>query len=688
MSIKKWRVLPFDRAQAQKLAEQAGVPPLLGVLLLTRGATDPEKAEAALSPVAAFSDPFLLPDMGKAVERISRALDGFEKIAVYGDYDADGVTATAMLYSYLESCGGNVVFYIPDRESEGYGLNMAAVDVLHADGVTLILTVDNGISSLAEVDYAAGLGIDTVITDHHRPKEKLPQAVAVVDAWREDCKSPYRDFSGAGVAFKLLTALEGTEIGPEALLDNYADLAAIGTIGDVVPLTGENRMLVRAGMEALSRADRPGLAALMELAGMDRRPLTAMDAAFVIVPRINATGRMGSASRAVQLLTAESQEEAGTLAAEICSENAERRRIEGEVLRECMKCLEENPSLLFDRVLVVWGENWHHGVIGIVAAKITERFGKPCVVISRTGEEAKGSGRSVEGFSLFDAVCACDDLLTKYGGHPMAAGMSLPAENLVAFRTRMNRYAASLPTPMPSPVLRIDCLLKPQKLSVEIPHSLQVLEPFGTGNPYPLFGLFGVVIADVTPVGGGKHLRVTVKKGGGTVSCMRFGTTLEQFHFRTGDTVDLAVVLEARPYAGRDTLSVIIREIRLSGTDGEALIAGRALYDKFRRGEMLSQEETNLLVPSHEDFSAIYRALRDADGFNGEPEQFFSRLQGTGGFASFLVALAVFAERGLTQEETDGNTYRVRVVRRSGKVSLEESPLLLSLRSAGKAGEQ
>ena len=688
MSIKKWHVMPFDRMQAAQLAEEAGVPPLLGVLLLTRGASEPEQAAAMLSPETAFSDPFLLPDMEKAVKRIGRALDGFEKIAVYGDYDADGVTATAMLYSYLESCGGNVVFYIPDRESEGYGLNMGAVDALHAEGVTLIVTVDNGISSLEEVDHAASLGIDTVITDHHRPKETLPKAVAVVDAWREDSKSPYRDFSGAGVAFKLLMALEGPEIGPEALLDNYADLAAIGTIGDVVPLTGENRALVRTGLEALSRADRPGLASLLELAGMDRRPLTAMDAAFVVVPRINATGRMGSADRAVQLLTAESQEEAANLAAEICSENAERRRIENEVLGEAMKCLAENPSLLFDRVLVVWGDNWHHGVIGIVAAKITERYGKPCVVLSRTGEDAKGSGRSVEGFSLFDAVCSCDDLLTKYGGHPMAAGMSLPAANLEEFRSRMNRYAASLPGPMPVQTLRIDCVLKPEKLSVDIPHSLEALEPFGTGNPYPLFGLFGVVIADITPVGGGKHLRVTVRKGGAKVSCMRFGTTLERFPFRTGDTVDLAVVLEARPYAGRDTLSVIIRAIRLSGTDEEALISGRALYEKFRRGEELSKEEFGQLLPARGEFSAVYRALRDAGGFCGEPEQFFSRLRGTGGFASFLVALAVFRERGLTADEMDGDTYRVRIVQRNGKVNLEESPVLQSLCPAGKAGEQ
>lgn len=689
MSIKKWHVMPLDRTAAGRFAAEIGIPPLLAALLQTRGVTDRRQAEEVLSGSAAFSDPFLLPDMEKAAERISRALDGFEKIAVYGDYDADGVTATAMMYSYLESCGGNVIFYIPDRESEGYGLNMGAVDALRAQDVRLILTVDNGISSVAEVDYASSLGIDTVITDHHRPRAELPKAVAVVDAWREDCTCPFREYSGAGVAFKLLTALEGPELGPETLLENYADLAAIGTIGDVVPLTGENRMLVRAGVASISRTDRPGIEALLELTGMDHRPLTALDVAFSVVPRINATGRMGSSDRAVSLLTTESPEEAGELAAEICKDNASRRRVEDEVFCEAMERFGQNPSLLFDRVLVVSGENWHHGVIGIVAARITERFGKPCIVISWSGGEAKGSGRSVEGFSLFDAVCSCGDLLTRYGGHPMAAGMSLPSENMEEFRIRLNRYAASLPHPMPTPVLRIDCLLKPEKLSVEIPQSIRALEPFGTGNPYPLFGLAGVTISDVTPVGGGKHLRVTVGKSGASVSCMKFGTTLEQFPFRTGDAVDLAVVLESRPYNGRETLSVIIRAIRFAGADGEDLLSGRVLYEKFRRGETLTKEETDLLTPSRCDFADVYRALRKEDGFCGGPEQFFCRIRTEGaGFAKFLVILDVFAERGLTVCERSGDASRVRIVLRKDKVSLEESPLLVSLHSTEKAGEQ
>lgn len=689
VSIRKWHIIPYDRAAAKRLAAREGIPALLAVLLQTRGFSDPKAVGDMLSDGRAFCDPFLLPDMDRAVARVGKALDGFEKIAVYGDYDADGVTATAMVYSYLESCGGNAVYYIPDRRREGYGMNRGAVDALHAQGVTLILTVDTGISALEEIDYAKSLGIDTVVTDHHRPRSELPKAAAVVDAWREGCACPFRDYSGAGVAFKLLSALEGPEAGTDALLDNYADLAAIGTIGDVVPLTGENRLLVKAGLESIARADRPGIRALLEAAGADRRAVTADTVAFAVVPRINATGRMGSSEYAVRLLTTESPEEAGELAAKVSESNGLRRRTEDEVLEQAAAELDRNPALLYDRVIVVAGEGWHDGVIGIVAARITERFGKPCVVLSCAGDEAKGSGRSVEGFSLFDAVSSCGRLLTKYGGHPMAAGMSLPAGNIGALREGLNRYAASLPGPMPAPSLRIDCFLKPEKLSVEIPRSLEALEPFGAGNPRPLFGLAGVTVAEIAPVGGGKHLRLTVRKGGASVTCMKFGTTLDDFSFRPGDTVDLAVALEARPYEGHDTLSVVVRDIRFSGEDEDALIRGRALYEKFRRGEALSPEESAELLPGREDCAAVYRALRGGGGYRGSPESLCCRVsRGGAGLSRLLLILAVFAERGLVRLGRSGGAYTVQLSPAKEKVRLEDSPLLASLRgTAEKAGE-
>lgn len=688
LGMKKWHILPFDRTAAGKFAAEAGIPPLLAVLLQTRGISHPQQAEAVLSESTEFSNPFLMPDMKKATERIGRALDGFEKIAVYGDYDADGITASAMMYSYLESCGGNVIYYIPDREREGYGLNRNAVDALHAQDVQLILTVDNGISSIPEVDYANSLGMDTVITDHHRPGAELPKAAAVVDAWRKDSACPYRDYSGAGVVFKLLTALEGPELGVEPLLDNYADLAAIGTIGDVVPLTGENRMLVQAGLKHISRTDRAGLKALLEQSGMEGQSLTATRVAFTIVPRINATGRMGSADCAVRLLTTDEPDEAGNLAAEVCEANGTRRSVESKVLAEAMKMLSENPSLQLDRVIVVAGEGWHHGVIGIVAAQITDKFGKPCIVFSYSGDDARGSGRSIEGFSLFDAVSSCKDLLLRFGGHPMAAGMSLRTENIEKFRKQINQYAASLPQSMPVPVLQIDCILKPEKLSVAIPQSLQALEPYGTGNPFPVFGLMDMTIGDITPVGGGKHLRITARHGNASIQCMKFGTTLEDFPYRVGDQADLAVTLEERTFNGRETLSTVIREMRLAGQDEDALFSGRALYERFRRGEVLSEEENRKLLPNRNDCAVIYRALRSAANCGGTEEDFYCRLPRGTGFAKFLVILDVFSERGLISRTKNDMGFRIQVLPPKGKVRLEDSPILAPFYHSEKAGDE
>ena len=689
MSIKKWSVLPCDSASAGKTAEQLEIPKILAVLLQTRGLTDPEQIRNLFSAQARFSDPFLMTDMDRAAERILTAIDAFETIAVYGDYDADGITATAMLYSYLESCGANVLYYIPEREGEGYGLNCNAIELLHQRGVNLIVTVDNGISSVDEVGFSNSLGMDVVITDHHRPREVLPPAYAVVDPYRPGDTGPFKDFSGVGVAFKLITALEGEDCDLTALLDNYADLVAIGTIGDIVPLTGENRSLVKAGLELISRTDRVWLQALIEQAGMEGRRLTANNVAFTIVPRINATGRIGSPDRAVRLLVSEFPDEAGELSAEICDDNEYRRQIENEIYEKVIQILHEQPERLYDRVIVVEGEDWHQGVIGIVSSRITDRFGKPSVIISCSGGEAKGSGRSVEGFSLFEAVCSCEKLLTKFGGHPMAAGLSMPAENVGVFRRAINRYAAGRPEPMPAPVLRIDCLLRPDELSTEIPRAVSMLEPFGMGNPSPLFGLFGMTLADITPVGGGKHLRVSVTQGNYTVRCMKFGTTLEEFPYHTGDRLDLAVTLEEREYNGKNTLSVYIRDIRFSGQEEAALLSGFALYERYYRKEALSEAELQSLIPSRDEFAALYRLLRAENGYAGPAEILLGHLN-LPSFAvqTLLTALDVLAERGLIRLERFGGTLSVVMVPAAGKVQLFDSYIIKEIQHSGKDGER
>ena len=394
MILRKWEVRPLDKERAAAFAQTYGVPFFLAMLMNIRGLDDAAHLREFLGEGEPLSDPFLLKDMDKAAARITRAVDNMEKIAVYGDYDADGVTSTAMLYSYLETRGADVIFYIPQREGEGYGMNIGAVEYLKEQGVSLIVTVDNGISSVQEVARANELGIDVVVTDHHRPQEILPDAVAVVDAYRPDDTSPYKHFSGVGIAFKLLMALEDGAGDVEDLLEAYSDLAAIGTIGDIVPLTGENRTLIRAGLERLSQSDRPGVQALLENAGVAGKALTSTNVAFTLVPRINATGRMGAPERAVRLLISGYEEEAEVLSEEICADNEERRRVEAEIAEAAFADIEAK-GYMKDRVVVVDGENWHHGVIGIVASRVTERCGKPCMIISRGETEAKGSGRRV-----------------------------------------------------------------------------------------------------------------------------------------------------------------------------------------------------------------------------------------------------------------------------------------------------
>ena len=678
MILRKWEVRPLDKERAAAFAQTYGVPFFLAMLMNIRGLDDAAHLREFLGEGEPLSDPFLLKDMDKAAARITRAVDNMEKIAVYGDYDADGVTSTAMLYSYLETRGADVIFYIPQREGEGYGMNIGAVEYLKEQGVSLIVTVDNGISSVQEVARANELGIDVVVTDHHRPQEILPDAVAVVDAYRPDDTSPYKHFSGVGIAFKLLMALEDGAGDVEDLLDAYSDLAAIGTIGDIVPLTGENRTLIRAGLERLSQSDRPGVQALLENAGIAGKTLTSTNVAFTLVPRINATGRMGAPERAVRLLISGYEEEAEVLSEEICADNEERRRVEAEIAEAAFADIEAK-GYMKDRVVVVDGENWHHGVIGIVASRVTERCGKPCMIISRGETEAKGSGRSIEGFSLFEAICACGDLLIKFGGHPMAAGITLKPENIEAFRKRINQYAAEHFPQMPTQTVTLDCKLNPAALSVSMAQSLTQLEPFGNGNPQPVFGLFNMELSNVTPVGGGGHLRLTLEKNGAVITAMRFNTKPEELPYHIGDKIDLAVQLEAREFRGQPSLTVIVRDMKFAAFNTEKNIASLASFEKWQRGEVLSAEDKNRLYPDRACLAAIYRALRTVNGKETDQVRFVSQFGKDMTLGLFKTALLVFEERGLVHSEIADDTFTATLIETSGKTDITRSPVLLAL---------
>lgn len=674
---KKWYIAQYDKDCAASLAEACGLDPFVALLLVSRGMKTPEQARGFLEDDGADAfDPMCLPDMGKAVARIRQALDGFERIAVYGDYDADGVTATALLYSYLETQGADVFYSVPERETEGYGLHRASIDEMAKRGAKLIITVDNGVSALEEAEYAASLGLELVITDHHRAGDALPRAAAVVDAQRPDCNCPYRELAGVGVAFYLAAALEGDA---QALLDDYADLVALGTVADVVPLHGENRRLVRAGLARINANTRPGLQALREAAGFAEKPLTAVNIAFTLAPRINAAGRMGSAQRALRLLLCEDEAEATSLAEEISQTNARRQETELLILRQAERQLDEHPQRRFDRVLVVSGEGWHPGVLGIVAARLTEAYGRPSVVITTDGGQARGSGRSIEGFHLYDALAASKDTLLQFGGHTLAAGLVLESGAVDAFRAAINEYAAQ--AEMPHPALRLDCRLNPVYLTLDMIDAVSGLEPFGAGNPQPLFGLFRMRLEAVQPVGGGKHLRLRFSRGSTQVTAMRFGVSPAEFPCQIGDTLDLAVRAARNEFRGRADVSIQIHAMRLSGLDEDALFEGERLYEAYRRGELHTVEEAQRALPTREQTAQVYRLLRANAGWRFGAGLLCLRLAGKGGsLCQVQVALDAMEELKLIQKADGGN---ILLPPDTIKVALDDSLILQGLRAIG-----
>lgn len=680
MNIKRWAAAPLDMSRAKALAGEWGLPKFLAALLALRGYNTKEQVDSLLEGVP-LSDPFLMKDMDRAVGRILRALEDFEKIAVYGDYDADGVTATAMLYTYLQTLGADVRYYIPQRESEGYGMNTAALDTLSREGVNLIITVDNGISAVDEIAYASSLGMDVVVTDHHQAHDRLPEACAVVDAHQPGDESPFKDCSGAGVVLKLIIALEEGDV--QGVLYEFGDLAAIGTVGDVVPLVGENRTIVRAGLELIGQlkenpALRPGLAALMKMTGA--KP-TSTGLAFSIVPCINATGRMGAPERAVRLLTYTDQEPAASLAGEIRGDNARRKEVEAEITAQAIEKIEKDPRIKYARIIVVEGEGWHHGVVGIVAARVTERYGKPCFVISVDESEARGSGRSVEGFSLFDAVNSCADLLVRYGGHPMAAGATLKPEDVPEFRRRLNEYALKTCPDMPTLALNLDCLLDPRSLNPAVLKEFLPLEPFGSGNPQPVFGLYGVQIASMRAVGSTwNHCRLSCVKDGVSFDCVRFGVTPEEFPFPAGSVVDLAVNLEADSYRGQERVSVLVRDVKLSGLDQEYCITCSRAYEKLRRKEPLPPTEAKELTPTRDQLAAVYRLVQSRSGnWTGiEPLLWSLRNHGVNPGMLFT-SCDILKERGLIHYQTRENNLWAKIIPVSEKVDIFASPLYVKL---------
>lgn len=677
MSFKRWVIAKPDKDQAAQLAEESGIHPFLAYLLTIRGIRTPEQATEFLLGIELTDDPFDFAGMAPAVERIQQAIDAKETMAVFGDYDADGVTATVLLYTYLRDRGARVSYLVPEREETGYGLHHEIVDILAERGVTLMITVDNGIAAVKEVDYAASKGMDVVVTDHHQPQQVLPAAVAVVDSHRPDCGSHFKDYAGVGVAFKLVCALEGDA---DAILARYADLVAVGTLADVMPLQAENRILVREGLRQLNTSPRMGLQKLMQAAGVGEKQLTSTSAVFSITPRINAAGRMGSADKAVQLLLEENAGEAERLAGEIQQMNVQRQEVEASILKQADALLEENPQWLHQRVLVLSGENWHNGVVGIIAARITERYGKPCIVFSQEGDLAKGSGRSVKGFSLFEAIRSCADMLEGFGGHELAAGVKIASARIGKFRERINDYASGHFPRMPQPELLVDCKLRPSQVDTEKLALLAALEPTGTGNSFPVFGLYNMHLDNVVPIGKGKHLRLSVSRDGVRLPVTKFQSTLQNFTIPCGSTVHLLVTIERNEYRGTISPSLIVRDIRPAGTDQEEILDALWRFECILRREPGSTD--GVQPPSRDQLAELYRYLRSRHVWEGPLEQLLCILEDPPvSPLCLLLMLQILSEAALIIWRDRGTLYHIEAPKAAGKADLTQTATMQYLES-------
>ena len=686
MKYEQWNIPALSDKSTNALMD-AGYPYLVSSVLVSRGVETAEQAAVALERERELSySPFLMRDMDKAVARVQSALANGEKIAVFGDYDVDGITATCLLTDYLRRRGGDVVMHIPGRFDEGYGLSCDAIRALAEEGVRLIITVDCGITGVEETDFAGTLGVDMVITDHHECKETLPAAVAVVDPHRPDCDYPFKHLAGVGVALKLVLALGGNGR-EDALFARYCTLAAIGTIADVMRMEGENRAIVSMGLEAIGHSDFIGLHALLREAGLADKPISSIQIGFVLAPRINAAGRMGRAALAAELLLTDDEREAEQKARELCDLNRERQSVEQEIYAKAVEQLEQLPP---DEkyALVLASDDWHQGVVGIVASRLSEKYSCPSFMIHLQGGMGKGSCRSYGGFNLFGALESCSDLLVSFGGHELAAGFTIEETNIPAFRKRMNKYVREH-TGHARPVssLHVDVeLTRPALITLEEVERLDELEPYGAGNDRPVFCFRGALLDSVQSVGQNRHLKVRLQKGHTVFEGIFFSVTAEDAGVVAGNRVDAAFYLQINEFRGSRTVQLQLLDLRPARAPSPRETELLALRDTLIGGDALSPRDAARLLPAREQFVRVWRALeRDAvSGVLSEPElpllrRLAAEMTGVESFLRVAVCLDIFAERGLLTMERSGDTLTLRLTSDGKKVELDENPYLKQL---------
>ena len=697
----------------REMAAVLGKSELFAVLLYNRGYRTAEEAIRFLQfEESNFHDPFVMKDMGIAVDRIHKAIKNGEKICVYGDYDVDGVTSVSMLYLYLIEQGANVIIKIPKREGEGYGVSCQAVEFLARDGVSLIITVDTGITANNEVLFASELGVDFIVTDHHECRNDLPQAVAVVNPHRPDCPYPFSELAGVGVVFKLVCACEmrKAERAGASLMEAvkkvcflYSDLAALGTIADVMPVVDENRLIISMGLKMMEDNCRPGLRALMDASvkkGADsakKRKISSSFIGFGIAPRINAAGRMSDALIAVKLLLAQKEEEACMYAEELCAINRQRQLEENRIANEAYEMIEDNFDVEKESVIVLHSNEWQQGIIGIVSSKITERYGLPSILISFNGsvigeehplDDGKGSGRSIKGLNLVEALSFCDDVLVKYGGHELAAGLTVKRGELDAFRKKINDYAREhLSTEDFKIKMEAECELSVKDINLAFASELQLLEPYGTGNATPLFVLKNAKVKKITGTKGGEHTRLLVEQDGICVVGMYFGVGEAELGFESGDTVDILFNLDINEYKNVKSVQLIVRDCRIAKEFTDLINGEKKRYAEIKGGGSFYMSEE--VLPSRDDFAKVYSALRKEfrSGTSVIDQKGIMKLVNYGevkriNYIKMKYILQILNELKICDViELDSDIYSFQVIFNASKTSIEKSNILKKLRT-------
>lgn len=652
--------------------------PLAAMVLASRGIKNLRQAHAYLDCDAPLLDPFLMTDMDLAVQRLRQALQRGERIAVFGDYDVDGITSTCLLTDFLRHQGADCLSYIPGRLEEGYGLNPIAIHQLHKEGVKLIITVDCGITAIAEAELCHELGIDLIITDHHECKEVLPRAVAVVDPHRPDGGYPRKNLSGVGVAFKLAAALCGDQ---EAVLDAYADMVCLGTVADVMPLQGENRVFVARGLEQLKNTKRPGIAALMEESGCDAKNINASSIGFMLAPRINAAGRMGQIDLAVELFLTQDPKIASQVAKALCDLNRQRQAVESEIYDQAVAML---PAGQVPDAIVLADESWHQGVVGIVASRIAEEYACPAFLICLDGEHGKASSRSHGGFNLFSSLSTLSSLLESYGGHELAAGFTISRANIPEFRKQICALAAGYYCDdTPRTALDIDCAISPELMTIPNIESLSVLEPCGNSCPKPVLMMHGLTIDRITMVGGGRHMRLRLHSGRHSLNAIYFSATPETVPVSLGDVVDVAFTPQINEFRGERNVQMNVLDIRPSCNAECCPETGS--YRALQAGRVTA-EVARALLPERTTLAMVWRYLSAAGPIQEPPICLCRKIvrwtDKPMSLGQMMTCLDIFRDVGLLDVERMHRHIVVRIRPNTGKVDLTTSKTMQLLLQA------